>query len=243
MTAPRLPVDDGPPQPPPWGEPVPQKAPVSQKVPVRTEPPPPPAQSPPPSRPEAPSRPSGGAGWAPPRQTTWGATSRGPRFQGTREAEQARREAPAAPKDDDDEGPSVPPQAGDEQRFQALWSWLPDLPRYRIVRENAAFGQREPNSLQLLCPDIAALTRARRHEKDPQLLRGVASLWPGCVRVEFIVRLERTEGETRRETRERRREEHRRELLEESRNDPFLKSVCESLGATITSVKPLQEPQ
>ena len=218
----------------------------ARPAPVRAAPaptPPPPASAPEPTPATPPEPPSTGPaapqappeaarGWGPPKQATWGATSHGPRFRASKPVKLEEEDA--------DEGPSVPQDAGDEQRLKALQAWLPKQPRFRVVSENAAFGCVDGAVLELLVPDIAALTRARRHEKDEALLRGVASLWPGCGRVRFVERLERS-GETVRETRERHREEHQQKLIEEANSDPLLKQVCDVLGATITTVHPLQE--
>ena len=110
------------------------------------------------------------------------------------------------------------------------------------MKENAAFGGVSEGRVRLLVPDQAAMTRARRHERDPELLRAVSALWPNAQRLEFVMRQQRTEGETHRETRDRRRDEHRQALFDEALADPLLQQVCDTLGATIHSVTPLSEP-
>jgi len=227
--------------------PAPQAARPPDPVPPAPEPVlslPEPAAAPPTARPVPPTEPpitevarqtppkAATKGWGPPKQATWGATSGGPRFRASKPVKLKEEES--------DEGPSVPQDAGDEARLQALQDWLPKAPRFRVVCENAAFGCVEDSTLELLVPDVAALTRARRHEKDEMLLRGIALLWPGCRRVRFVERMDRS-GETVRETRDRHREEHQQKLIDEARSDPLLKEVCEVLGATITTVQPLQE--
>ena len=222
---PQAPPQDMPPQAPPQD--MPPQAPPQTHAPRPPQGPPPapemPPQAPPPSSGWGPPK---QGGWSAPSQSSWGASSRGPRFQ-------PKKPVKADEDPSDDSGlrkpPSVRPQAAHAERHQALIAWLPESARYRSVTENSAFGSVENGAVRLLVPDIAALTRARRHERDPELVMAVTNLWPGTSRLNFVLRQERTEGETQRETRERRREEHRQQ-------------VCETLGATIHSVKPLQEP-
>lgn len=233
--------------PPPASEMPPQAPPeMPPQAPPQTHAPSPP-QAPPPASEMPPQAPPPSSGWGPPKQggwsapsqSSWGASSRGPRFQ-------PKKPVKADEEPSDDSGlrkpPSVHPQAAHAERHKALIAWLPESARYRSVTENSAFGDVENGAVHLLVPDIAALTRARRHERDPELVMAVTNLWPGTSRLNFVLRQERTERETQRETRERRREEHRQQLLDEARADPLLLQVCETLGATIHSVKPLQEP-
>jgi len=142
---------------------------------------------------------------------------------------------PEPPKIEDPPAPPAPPKTG-PQRFHELLASIPSKASYRPVLENSAFVGVTDGVLHLACPGDTHVTKARRIEREAELLTAVLAHFEATA-LRFDLRDESVDTVTVREARDARREAWKAELRASAENDPVTLAAADILGAKLLDVE------
>jgi len=123
-----------------------------------------------------------------------------------------------------------------------LQRWLGELgPRYETWAHQCALQEVETPVLRAAFSSTFSRGNADTLKNDPQLLAGVASMFPGCTAVRTSVRAADSELATRRELDQAERAAAREALRAEMAAHPLVLQVSQVLGARLAGVSPHAE--
>ncbi len=134
--------------------------------------------------------------------------------------------------------PPVPrPGEPEADRFRRLQRWLGELgPRYETWAHQCALLGVETPVLRAAFSSTFSRGNADKLNNDPQLLAGVASMFPGCTAVRTSVRAADSELPTRRELDQAERAAALAALRAEMAEHPLVLQVSQVLGARLAGV-------